>query len=175
MLKISLVHCSLGLIPAVTPLLLSNNLNGSTVACSGQQITYECLANSPELFWSSPEYIGPTGVRIEFSGSIDNVGAERRAGNAVATLLGLHGRNVTSSELVITASQDFPTASVTCDDGIQPVTSILKVPGMFYVAKQSVYCLSTEHCCDDEATPTCSLYQKSEGVQQGQKVIVNCV
>lgn len=114
------------LIPAITPLSLSNN---STVACSGQQIRYECLANSPELFWSSPEYIGPTGVMIEFSGSIDNVGAERRAGNAAATLLGLNGRNVTSSELVITASQDFPTASVTCDDGVKSVTSVLKVPG----------------------------------------------
>ena len=131
------------------------------MACSGQQIRYECLANSPELFWSSPEYIGPTGVMIEFSGSIDNVGTTKRAGNAEATLLGLDGINVTSSELVILVSLDYPTVSVAChsDDGFQSVTSQFKVPGMLHVAAQ-LYCLSMVHHNEDQA----ALYIRIRGM-----------
>ena len=120
------------------------------MACPGQQVRFECLANSPELIWSSPEYIGPTGVRIEFSGTLDTIGTTKRAGNAEATLIGLDGINVTSSELVILVSQDYPTASVTCDDGFQSVTGQFKVPGMLHVAAQ-LYCLSMVHHNEDQA------------------------
>ena len=104
------------------------------MACPGQQVRFECRANAPLLYWISPEYIGqPPGLRIELSGELDSVGTTKRVGNAVGTLLSVSGRNVTSSELFISVSQDIPTASVTCDDTTQSVTSAFEVPGMLSV------------------------------------------
>ena len=87
---------------AVSSLSLNSNLDG-LVACPGQQVHFVCLANSPLLAWSSPQYIGPQGIRIEFS-SIDSVGDTKTKMAAEATLLGLNGMNVSSSKLHITAS-----------------------------------------------------------------------
>ena len=134
--------CSLAFIPAIISLSLNDNLNGSTVACPGQQVRFVCHANSPVLYWFSSEYIGPPGVRIEFSKAFDLIGTTVRVENAVATLLSANEGNVTSSELVITASQDFPTASVACGDGAQDVTCNFLVPSMSSVPLvKLIYCV----------------------------------
>ena len=121
------------LISAVSSQLsLNNSLDGS-LACPGQQILFVCLVNSPQLVWSSQQYIGQLGVRIEFSASIDNVGDTREMMGANATLLGLNGANIISSELRITASPEFPTASVTCGNDVgQTKTSTFNVLGMLH-------------------------------------------
>ena len=108
-------------------------LNGSTVACPGELVHFVCHGNSTQLHWSSLQYIGPSGVRIEFSGALDSIGTTRRAENAVATLVDINGDNVIRSELVITASLDFPNASIECGDGNQSVTSVLQVFGMLSI------------------------------------------
>ena len=122
--------------PGFFPAVLSQSLNSSLdglLACPGQEIYFVCHVNSPLLLWSSLEYIGPPGVRIEFSAILDGVGDIMRAMNAEATLLSVNGLNVTSSELIITASQAFPTASVTCDDGTRSMITTFEVPGMLDV------------------------------------------
>ena len=89
-----------------------------------------CTANSPLVAWNSTDYIGPPGIRIELSAALDSVGTKVTMMDAEATLLGVNGDNVTSSKLIITVSQ---AASVTCDDGIQSVTSTFEVPGMLHI------------------------------------------
>ena len=110
------------------------------MACPGQEVHFVCTTNSPLVAWSSTEYIGPRGIRIEFSAVLDSVGATVTMMGAEATLLGVNGDNVTSSKLVITVSQ---AASVTCDDGIQPVTSTFEVPGMLRIV-YIVYAMRTK-------------------------------
>ena len=95
-----------------------------------------CRADTPLMYWFSPEYIGePPSFRIELSGEIDHIGIPKRGMNAVAELLGVNGRNVTSSELVLTASSDFPNASVTCVDVLanQSMTICFGVSSMLSV------------------------------------------
>ena len=101
-----------------------------------------CTTNSPLVSWSSTEYIGPRGIRIEFSAALDSVGTKVTMMGAEAMLLGVNGDNVTSSKLIITVSQG---ASVTCDDGIQSVTSTFEVPGMLHII-YIVYAMRTKLC-----------------------------
>ena len=110
------------------------------MACPGQEVHFVCTTNSPLVAWSSTEYIGPRGIRIEFSAALDSVGTTVTMMGAEATLLGVNGDNVTSSKLVITVSQ---AASVTCDDGIQSVTSTFEVPGMLHIV-YIVYAMRTK-------------------------------
>ena len=99
--------------------------------CPGEQIRFVCNVTSPLLAWSSAEFIGqPPGIRIEFT-SLITVGTVIQGMNGTnATLLGVSGTNVTSSELHVFAVP-ATTASVTCEDndGNQN-TSLFQVPGM---------------------------------------------
>ena len=111
---------------------MSSSLDGK-LACPGQKIRFVCNINSRQLFWSS-EYIGPHGDRIEFSGTLDRVGTPVRRGSAVGQILGVNGSNITSSELVIIASQDIPTATVTCTcNNNQSRKITFEVPGKMYI------------------------------------------
>ena len=73
--------------------------------------------NSSTLEWLSDEYIGRgTNIKINSTGPRDNVTS---IGNPTtyATLVSVineNGITVTVSQLFITASEEFPTASVTC-------------------------------------------------------------
>ena len=59
------------LLPSVSSILLNNSLD----ACPDQRIRFVCLVNSPQLIWSSNEYIGPSNI-IEFS-YIDDVSSTK--------------------------------------------------------------------------------------------------
>ena len=109
---------------------VNSNLNGSLV-CPGQHLWFICTINAPILAWSSNEYIGPPGTRIEFS-IIDSNGRTKTEGSAEARLLGSNEVNVTLPELQLVASQDFPAGAVTCNDGTESRSIEFKVSGMFY-------------------------------------------
>ena len=129
----------------VSPLSMSSSLD-EKLACPGQKIYFLCNTNSRQLSWSSPELIGQPGVRIEFSGTLDDVGTVTQRGNAVGTLLGVNGSNVTSSELVTTASQDIPTATVMCICNNDPRLSVnitFEVPGTMYIKLYIVYTVNS--------------------------------
>ena len=88
------------------------------MACPGQRIRFECTVDSPILAWSSPQYIrqASTRNRIEFT-TIDDIGTVTPSSMGTsAMLIDKNDVNVTESWLYITASQDFPMASVACED-----------------------------------------------------------
>ena len=113
----------------VSGVTINSNLNGS-LACPGQLIRLVCNVNSPLLAWSSPQYIGPPGVRIEFTSDDDEGSVTPGLMETNAVLLGVNGTNVTSSELNVIAP--FHTASITCEDAVpNNDTFLIQVPGMF--------------------------------------------
>ena len=72
---------------------------------------------------------------------------------ANATLLNLHGGNMISSELRITASLTFPTASITCEDTARGETSTFEVPGtlLYYIVYVTFNCTMTKQCMSIES------------------------
>ena len=72
--------------------------------------------NATILEWWSDQYIGSNGIQIYSVGSIDNVTSISNP-NTYATRVSVtkeNGITVIVSRLYITASQQFPTAFVTC-------------------------------------------------------------
>ena len=108
--------------------------------CPGEEVTITCeTRGSIVIAWTSEEYIGARGTRLEFGifHSIGNTYTSHMNPNTVATLINKtveDGVYVLVSQLRITAQSQFMNPSVICINvrfGIQNTTR-LRVLGMFH-------------------------------------------
>ena len=131
---ILLVLLSAGIIQAGARNILTTTLSSDRQVCPGEEVIFTCVVQGPHLSWSSDEYIGRDGERLEF-GTINKPNETSNYSSTVATLLSKIERNgVTEivSRLEIIASEEYSNSSVTCNDvsaGIsQPVQFNVIVP-----------------------------------------------
>ena len=78
------------------------------------------------MAWRSDEYIGPNGAELEFT-SGDGVGSKMISPinpSTFATLVEINGNRVVESSLIITISDSYQTASVTCSEVGQGASTI---------------------------------------------------
>ena len=115
---------------------LTSTLHNGKVALNHQRVVFTCTANTSSsiIHWSSNEYIGGGGYRLDlFSG--DCVGASQNSSFVPATnatcvsVTHENGINIIVSELHITATLQYPTSSVTCSinsHGVMNTTNFSK-------------------------------------------------
>ena len=98
---------------------LHSTFYGVNFAYDGEMVTFTCVArNSTLIAWSSNEYIGSDGLRLEFA-SIERVGTNRFAPNfgTTAQLVDSFredGRVILVSQLNITVPSVYQISSITC-------------------------------------------------------------
>ena len=122
---------------------ITSSLVSKRCACPNQEVLFTCeTSGSLVMAWSSLQYIGPNGVRLELIAA-DGVGHEVRSvvnSDTVATLTRINGHEVLASELRIIVQGNFRNASVFCiDAGVGMSHISFQVLGMYIhvaVAKQ---------------------------------------
>ena len=108
---------------------------GVKFAYASENVTFTCVTRGSSLMaWSSDEYIGSDGLRLEFV-SIERKGINRTAGLAVATLVESSDNNgeiTLVSQLRITIYSMYQISSITCHNiGIGTVnTTTFRMAGM---------------------------------------------
>ena len=108
---------------------LSSTLLEGERACPGAQTNFTCITSgSLVMAWRSNEYVGPNGAELEFT-SADGVGSMMTStinpeSDTVATLVRINGTRVIESLLSITVLDVYQTASVTCSNVGQGVSTI---------------------------------------------------
>ena len=114
---------------------INSTLLRGQYACPNQQVLFTCETNGSLIMaWSSLQYIGPSGIRLELIAD-DGVGHMVRSvmtSDTVATLTRINGDKVVASQLRITVQQNFPIASVSCIDagvGMSPIN--FQILGMY--------------------------------------------
>lgn len=91
--------------------------SGEFVAFSNENITFTCkVSGSNALEWSSDQYIGTGGHRLEFIAA-DTEGNTLNSGETVAILDRVILDTVIVSRLFIRIQSTIPSASVRCQDG----------------------------------------------------------
>ena len=115
---------------ALRDIMLNSTLIGGDLAYSRQRIVFTCVArNSTILEWQSNEHIGMDGdnIQIYSVGPRDNVTSVTIL-TTYATRVSVtmeNGITVIVSQLFITASEQFPTSSITCRiNGQGPIKTI---------------------------------------------------
>ena len=87
------------------------------VAYAGETVTFTCMTiGSNTIAWSSDEYIGSDGNRLEFI-PVDMEGATQRVGQTVATLVNIssvEGVVILVSQLQISVQSTYQISSITC-------------------------------------------------------------
>ena len=89
---------------------------GLKFAYDGETVRFNCIAMGNSMAWSSDEYIGSDGNRLEFV-SIEPKGTEYRAGQTVATLISISNMNgsiMLKSQLQISVQSAFQISSIRC-------------------------------------------------------------
>ena len=102
------------------------------VAFVDETVVFTCVTTeSNHMGWSSEQYIGTGGRRLEFI-SANPVGSTKSLGQAEATLISFSD-GVIVSQLQITVRSTFPNASVQCQNiGADRMTSItFRLAGMY--------------------------------------------
>ena len=110
---------------------LTNTLHsteyGLKFAYDGEIVIFTCVVEGNTIAWSSDEYIGTDGNRLEFI-SNDQKGTEYNVGQTVATLLNIssmNGLTMLESQLQISVRSAFQISSIRCHDiGSDSVNSI---------------------------------------------------
>ena len=101
---------------------------GLKFAYDGEIIRFTCVVEGNSMAWSSDEYIGSDGDRLEFV-SIESKGTEYRVGQTVATLVNVsnvNGKAILESQLQISAQYTFQISSIRCHNiGSDTVNTIL--------------------------------------------------
>ena len=96
---------------------LHSTFYGVHFAYVGETVTFTCVTRgSNGIAWSSDEYIGSGGVRLEFI-PIDMEGATQPVGQTVATLVRVSyedGEIILVTQLQISVESTFQTTSITC-------------------------------------------------------------
>ena len=82
-----------------------------------------CIRDRLVIAWRSVEYIGPSGIQLEVTAAAGSVIRSTYNPSVFATVVRINGEKVIETELHITVSQDFPTASVACHDVDQGTTT----------------------------------------------------
>ena len=107
-------------VPQVSSQTLTSTLHsteyGLKFAYDGEIIRFTCVAEGNSMAWSSDEYIGSDGNRLEFV-AIEQKGTEYRAGQTVATLVdvsSVNGLTILESLLQISVRSAFQTSSIRC-------------------------------------------------------------
>jgi hypothetical protein len=101
---------------------LESSFNADRLACPGDVITFTCITRgSPILEWFSEEYIGTGRDRLQIlSESTRNTSSITPDAVAIRiNVTSVSGVTVIVSELRITASTKYPTATVSCSNGDQ--------------------------------------------------------
>ena len=98
---------------------MSSTLIDEHLAYPGQRVTFTCVTrNSTILEWQSDEHIGTDGddIQIYSIGNRENVTSVTipMAYAIRVNVTEINGITVIVSQLIITASDHFPTSSVTC-------------------------------------------------------------
>ena len=89
---------------------------GLNFAYDGETVRFNCTAEGNSIAWSSDEYIGSDGNRLEFV-SIEPMGTVHRVGQTVATLVDVSNRNGLTrlqSQLQISVRSVFQISSIRC-------------------------------------------------------------
>ena len=100
---------------------LHSTLPSDNHTCPGEKVIFTCVVQGPVLAWSSEEYIGSGGTRLEF-GTVDKLMTNKTAANrssTIATLLSINesgGVTKMESQLEILVSAAYPISSVVCHD-----------------------------------------------------------
>lgn len=97
---------------------MTSNFSHDHIAYNGQRVTFTCrITNSEILEWTSNEYIGTGGDRLQFL-RIDPIGTIiKTSPTTVATLINSYTENrvtVMVSELHIIVSAHYAMSTVTC-------------------------------------------------------------
>ena len=107
---------------------LHSTVYGLKFAYDGETVTFTCVTEGNSMAWSSDEYIGSDGNRLEFV-SIEREGTTHRAGQAVATLVNIsdiNGLIILKSVLHILVSSAFQISSIRChsvgSDAVNTIT-----------------------------------------------------
>ena len=97
---------------------VNTTLPSDRQVCPGEEVSFICVVQGEILSWSSEEYMGRDGERLEFA-TVDKPNETSNYSSTVATLLNKIERNgVTEivSQLKLIASAEYPTSSVFCND-----------------------------------------------------------
>ena len=108
--------------PFHTVVELESSLNADQLACSGELVIFTCTTReTPILEWFSEEYIGTGRDRLQILSESDrNTSSITPAAVAIRISVSSEsGVTVIVSELRITASIKYPTATVSCSNGDQ--------------------------------------------------------
>ena len=101
---------------------------GVKFAYDRETVVFTCRAEGNSLGWSSDEYIGAGGSRLEFV-SIDPTGTTYRVGQTVATLTNIsnaNGLTTLESLLQVSVQSAFQISSIRCHSlGSDTVNTIL--------------------------------------------------
>jgi hypothetical protein len=124
---------------------LYSTIYGASVAFSNENVTFTCIARGSvgnHIGWSSEQYIGAGGRRLEFISAIAP-GTARTSGDTVAVLVQAEENVIIESRLYIRILPTIPVASVQCHNiATGTVTSI-----RFSLASKCRYSMNYYQVC----------------------------
>ena len=97
---------------------LSSTLPGNNKVCPGAEIIFTCVVHGPHLSWSSDEYIGVDGRRMEF-GIKDDIGKQHHRLSTIATLLNISKSDepmIESQLRIVALIPTYPSSAIVCHD-----------------------------------------------------------
>ena len=93
--------------------LTSTITNEDHILWPGKEVVFTCQTRGLILEWTSDDYIGESGIALEFLVYIDNLGDMKTTqSNSMAILTSVD--HVMTSKLRINTSSQFPTSTVAC-------------------------------------------------------------
>ena len=141
----AVITVTINIVLAISPMnvTINSTISSGQLVCPGDQVNFTCETRGSDIIaWTSKEYIGSGGARVEFS--FLDVKTMKVDQNTVATLISadnVNGIRTLISRLTITVSPSYQNPSITCLHVGRLINATISfvVPGKYYNHECSLF------------------------------------